>query len=151
MGTNMASRYFYFLIFFFSLNSVAMHYKMPRQTKNNMGINFDSLGEFEEKLLQNCQHLIDKNPQSIPKILFLGSAYGRLPLRFINDIKGKAEFFVNELSLDNLTELIEQINQLSKNSNNKNINHVSTFIGDCLLLNHNHDFIKKSGPILYNI
>ena len=120
--------------------------RFGRETKNGYGLNFNNLGEFEAQLIKDCNDLSLENSRSIPRILFLAAAFGRLPLTVIDKIEGDVEIFVNELSSDNLDEFIKKIAEISNNDDQKgrNARRVLTFAGDCLQLQQDPKFLRRA-------
>lgn len=108
----------------------------PVQTQNGMGMNFPSLGSFEEDFLQECRGLELAEHPGLGEILFLGEAYGRLPMRVLRET-GLSNLMVNDLSMENLKPLLTKIISMKKSTNIREVqlgSRIDFVAGDCLTL-----------------
>ncbi|HUX80167.1 MAG TPA: class I SAM-dependent methyltransferase [Alphaproteobacteria bacterium] len=117
----------------------------PVQTQNGKGMQYPSLGSFEEEFLKDCRGVeLSENPGT-GNILFIGEAYGRLPMRVVRETPffSSANIFVNELSADNLRHLISKVVEMKKSSEISNVwaaSRMNFIVGDCLDLPENKKF-----------
>lgn len=118
------------------------HY--PAQTQNGKGANFNSLGAFEEEFMREGRGLELSESNGIGNILFMGEAYGRLPMRVLRvNPFGLSTLFVNELSLENLRFFIEKLGTMQNSSSLQEVqeaSRVKPIVGDCLQLPLNSEF-----------
>ncbi len=87
----------------------------PAQTQNGMGMNFPSLGSFEEDFLAECRALEMSEHRDLGEILFLGEVYGRLPMHVLRKTNiSNLMSMVNDLSIENLKPLLKKIVSMKK-------------------------------------
>ncbi|OJW52546.1 MAG: hypothetical protein BGO67_06320 [Alphaproteobacteria bacterium 41-28] len=123
--------------------------KVPCQTQNKKGMNFNDLGPFEQEFLRYCRELEISESPEVGNILFLGEAYGRLPMRVGSEIaSGLSKLFVNELSAENLQHLAKKLGIMKESgviAGAQLADRMNLIIGDCLDLPNNEKFTRSFG------
>lgn len=111
------------------------------QTQNGLGANFNDLGAFETKFIQECHTIAH---QKDTRVLFNGVAYGRLPHKVMQEVPGKTEFFVNELDFKNLKHFVVRVQKMASGqpASKRNAARVHVIPGNCLQLESNNLFKK---------
>lgn len=118
--------------------------RRPVQTRNNKGMNFPSLGDFEEDFISQVR-LLDLEEGCNGRVLLLGDGYGFMSLRALNSSMN-CEIFTNDLSNENLSHLKTSIQKLKsdKEPNNQNkTDRIFLVPGDCLVLPTNQNFLNS--------
>jgi hypothetical protein len=136
---------------------------IPAQTKNGFGLNFNSLGNFEEDFVRDCRALSINDQAKPANILFLGEAFGRLALRALKNTLGHEQIIVNDLSEKNLAHLTYKLQQMhdyadpilklynqtakAKERHSPFVfrqlaSRITPIVGDCLDLLNNEGFLK---------
>jgi len=124
-------------------------FKCSQQTQNGKGLNFSTLGTFEEHFMTTCSELEELYDGDVD-ILTLGDGYGRFSMRLLNEC-GSLKVFVNELSEANIGSLRQKLAQMKTSGTpdeKRKSERAHIVVGDCLELASNPNFTKL---LKYNI